>query len=64
MRLFLLALVLSLLVLEWFMEMDTEATKIYNFYCSHVLVPLLLVIVIQMICNVYSIIAWTRTSLR
>ena len=64
MRLFLLALVLSLLVLEWFMEMDTEATKIYNFYCSHVLVPLLLVIVIQMICNVYSIIAWTRTGLR
>ena len=63
MRLFLLALVLSLLVLEWFMEMDTEATKIYNFYCSHVLVPLLLVIVIQMICNVYSIIAWTRTGL-
>ena len=62
-RLFLLALVLSLLVLEWFMEMDTEATKIYNFYCSHVLVPLLLVIVIQLICNIYSIIAWTRTSL-
>ena len=63
-RLFLLALVLSLLGLEWFMEMDTQAAKIYNFYCSHVLVPLLLVIVIQLICNIYSIIAWTRTSLR
>ena len=60
-RLFLLALVLSLLLLEWFVETDS---RIYNYYCSHVLVPLLLVIVIQLICNVYSIIAWTRTSLR
>jgi len=63
-RLFLLALVLCLLVLGWTVDKETEAAAIFSYYCRHILLPLLLVIVIQLICNIYSIIAWTRTSLR
>ena len=59
-----MALVLSLLVFGWSLDKDTEAAVIFTYYRSHILLPLLLVIVIQLICNIYSIMAWTRTSLR
>ena len=59
-----MALVLSLLVFGWSLDKDTEAAVIFTYYRSHILLPLLLVIVIQLICNIYSSIAWTRTSLR
>ena len=61
MRLFLLVLVLGLLVYGW---LSPAAGPIYTYYCTHILLPLLLVILIQLLCNIFSIIAWTRTSLR
>lgn len=60
-RLFLLVLVLGLLVYGWW---SPAAGPIYTYYCTHILLPLLLVILIQLLCNIFSIIAWTRTSLR
>ena len=61
MRLFLLVLVLGLLVYGWW---SPKLGPIYTYYWPHILLPLLLVILIQLLCNIFSIIAWTRTSLR
>ena len=50
-----MALVLSLLVYGWSLNKDTEAAAIFTYYCSHILLPLLLVIIIQLICNIYHL---------
>ena len=63
-RLFLLGLVLSLLVYGWFLQPGSQAAAMFSYYSAHILTPLLLVIVIQLLCSIYSVLAWTRTSLR